>query len=276
MNNKAKILAIALASGSAGALAVARSVMGTTDERTSNTELPSVSDLLKEAVPSDGLALELQTYKVGLEQNLSKLEESLKQLQEQETLVSQKDSLRREQYVQVDHLLACFKDAYCQGKSSGFPRVVFTQSYTQEQIEEMVQRLLTRKAELKGEDNQSLKQIKQAIAQLNSRIMETKRHIDNMPVYSALASAGAHAGKSDLVRTTLVSCLDTNHKFLEKEPSRYVSEHSRMAGVPPHEIPSAARFLAQSLPEIPRVPAGEIPTVSQLTTALREIVNERK
>lgn len=275
MNSKTKILALAITGSTVGAAVIAKSVLGIPQFQTVDTGLTIQS--------SDSVSggdrkreLELDTFKVQLEQNLVGLMDSLKKLEEQEKLVSDKDARRREQYVQVDHLLACFRDAHHEGKFEGFPRLVFTQSYAKEQIEQMVQKLLERRAELEGEENQSLKQIQQAISQLNARIAETKRHLDNMSVYSALAQAGAHADKSDLVRTALVDCLNTNNKYLATRPSLYENEDTAIAGIPQSDIPSADQFLSQPIPSRTRVASNEQPTVSELTTVLREIVNSRK
>lgn len=276
MNHKTKILAIALSSSAIAAAAIARSVLGISRNPSTAQQLVDTDTSGNRDSDGFGREVELKTYKDQLEQNLAGLTESLARLEEQRALVSKKDSLRREQYVQVDHLLACFKDAYLQGKIQGFPRMVFTQYYDQVQIEEMVQRLLDRRAELKGEASQSMQQIQQAIAQLNLRITETKRHIDNIPVYAALAVAGSQAGKSDLVRHALVSCLDSNHEYLAKKPALYAPEESKTTGIPAADVLSAAQFLSQRIPEVSHSQAGELPTVSELTAALRDIVHSRR
>jgi DNA mismatch repair ATPase MutS len=280
MNGKTKIMVGALTGSTLGAAILARSVLGLAQNSATPLEVTPpevtvekvISGVSSEVKPSEK---EMKHFKDQLESNLVGLQESLQQLEEQRTIVVKKDLARREQYVQVDHLLACFKDAYIQGKSHGFPRMVFTQCYSQKQIEELVQSLLNRREELKNQESKSLKQIDQAIAQLNVRIAETKRHIDNIPVYVALAEAGSHAGKSDLVRNALVVCLDSNHKYLETQPSRYLPEDTKMAGIPASQIPSATQFLARSYPVLPQICEGQVPTVSDLTNALREIVNNR-
>ncbi len=279
MTNSKKLWVLALTGATAVVGWLAHSVWGISQDLSetaiSSTSVQALSTLNDRKI-GESFQGEFSKVQQQLEANLASLNESLAYLGEQKTLVAAKDSERREELVRVEHLLACFKNAYRQGKLSGFPQMVFTQCFDETQIREMVQRLLERQSELKGAENRSSDQLQQAIAQVQMRITETKRHIDNIPVYIALAIAGDSSGKSDMIRESLTTCLNCNHQFLAKQTTVYLPKNSELSGIASSEIPSAERFLADNVVPKPCNPSAPLPTVSELTIALKSIIREQR
>ncbi len=273
---KLKVIALSIATVSAGWLAHA--VWGVSQETDVAIAKPlqvQMRSAFDESTLKEGYNSEFSKFQQQLEANLASLKESHTRLGEQQTMVVAKDTERREELVRVEHLLACFKNAHHQGKNIGFPQMVFTQCFNETQIRDMVQRLLDRQSELKGAENRSSDQLLQAMAQLQIRITETKRHLDNIPVYLALAIAGDSSGKSDTIRESLTNCLNSNHQYLAKKPAIYMPTNTEMTGVAASEIPSADRFLVGNVVAKPCNPSDPLPTVSELTSALKSIIREK-
>ena len=226
---------------------------------------------------------ELKRHELQLEKNLESLTTAREKLQIQQQDVASKEANRLEELARLDHLLACFRAASITGRTSGFPQTVFTRSYTEPQILTTVQDLLNRRKELQGLGSSPLENLSQAVDTMDQRILETRRHLENMPVYEALAAAGNAAGNSGNILTSLTSCLQANQTLLAS-PVTAVTE--AVAHAPQKSTASsehgvsvaavsvdAAEFLKPTEEELqaPKPVAGS-PTVSELQEVLRNLV----
>jgi hypothetical protein len=218
---------------------------------------------------------ELDRFQLQLEQNLVQFTETRTRLLTEQQQVETKDADRREELARVEHLLACFKSAWGDGQRTAFPVTVFTRSYTKAEIEATVQQLLNRRTELESLQNNSAATLQQAMAQVDLRLAETRRHLDNMPVYTALAVTSDAVGRSDMVAGSLESCLAANQAFLTSP--RKSASASAIAADSSGPAVSVADFLAPAAEPRQPEPARETPpTVSELTDALRNLVMERR
>ena len=135
--------------------------------------------------------------------------------------------------------------------------------------------------ELESLQSNGVAQLQQAKAQVEVRLAETRRHLDNMPVYTALAVTGETVGRADLVTDSLESCVAANQAFLTAPP-RTGSGGSTVAGAGSGgsavgSVVAAVDFLTPAV-ELKDEKSGESgpPTVSELTAALRALVQERE
>jgi hypothetical protein len=223
---------------------------------------------------------ELDRYQLRLEENLVQFGESRTRLDQELSRTMAKDAERREELARIEHLLACFKSAWGDGQRTSFPVTVFTRSYSKVELESTVQSLLDKRSELESLQNNGVAQLQQAKAQVEVRLAETRRHLDNMPVYTALAVTGETVGRADLVTDSLESCVAANQAFL-KAPPRTGSGGSTVAGAGSGgsevgSVVAAVDFLTPAV-ELKDEKSGESgpPTVSELTAALRALVQER-
>jgi len=134
---------------------------------------------------------------------------------------------------------------------------------------------MPKKAKLESLQNNAVATLQQAMAQVDLRLAETRRHLDNMPVYTALAVTGDAVGRSDMVSDSLENCLAANQTFLTAP--RKPTTANPIATASPGPAVNAADFLAPAA-EAPQLePARETPpTVSELTDALRNLVMEHR
>ena len=218
---------------------------------------------------------ELDRFQLRLEENLVQFGESRSRLEQELSRTLAKDAERREELARIEHLLACFKSAWGDGQRTSFPVTVFTRSYSKSELESTVQSLLDKRTELEVLQNNGVAQLQQAKAQVEVRLVETRRHLDNMPVYTAVAVTGDAVGRADLVTDSLESCVAANQAFLTAppRPSATVAAGSGAVG----SVVAAAEFLAPAV-ELPAETPGQggPPTVSELTAALRALVQERE
>ena len=218
---------------------------------------------------------ELDRFQLQLEQNLVQFTETRTRLLAEQQQVGAKDADRREELARVEHLLACFKSAWGDGQRTAFPVTVFTRSYSRSEIESTVQELLNRRSELESLQNNSTTTLQQAVAQVDLRLAETRRHLDSMPVYTALAVTGDAVGHSDMVTDSLESCLAANQTFLTT-PRTSPTAEAIAANSSGSQI-SAADFLVPAAEPVNPAPVSELPpTVSELTEALRNLVKEHR
>lgn len=218
---------------------------------------------------------ELDRFQLQLEQNLVQFTETRTRLLSEQQQVETKDADRREELARVEHLLACFKSAWGDGQRTAFPVTVFTRSYSKAEIEATVQQLLNRRTELESLQNNAVATLQQAMAQVDLRLAETRRHLDNMPVYTALAVTGDAVGRSDMVSDSLESCLAANQTFLTSP--RQSTTANAIAAVSSGPTVSVADFLAPAAaPPTPESDHQTPPTVSELTDALRNLVMEHR
>ena len=162
---------------------------------------------------TDGTA-DLKRYGLQLEKNVESLQMAKKGLETQQGDLVTKEADKIEELARLDHLLACFRAACLTGLSDGFPQKVFTRSYSEEQIRTTVQELLNRRCELESAGKSPVAELSTALARMEQRISDTKRHIENMPVYEALAIAGDAAGRSTTIMESMTSCLQANQTLL--------------------------------------------------------------
>lgn len=222
---------------------------------------------------TDGTS-DLKQYGMQLEKNLESLEGAQKGLEAQQKELESKEADRNEELARLDHLLACFRAACLTGVSEGFPQKVFTRSYTEEQIRMTVQDLLDRRRELVHAEKSPTAELSDALARLDQRIIETKRHIQNMPVYESLAVAGNAAGRSANIMESMEICLHDNQTLLSGSISLSTNDDSMSSQN--SDLLSrldASEFLKPTEQEV-KTPAVEetAPTVSELQDALRNLV----
>lgn len=228
---------------------------------------------------------ELKRYELQLERNLESLTTARQRLQVQQQDVAIKEANRMEELARLEHLLACFRAASITGSTKGFPQTIFTRSYTESQILATVQELLNRRKELQGFASSPEQNLSQAVDTMDQRIVETRRHLENMPVYEALAAAGSAAGNSGNILTSLTSCLHANQTLLA---SPVTANSESIADAPQKTVaPSehgvsviaasldAAEFLKPTEEEL-QAPKSEpesgAPTISELQEVLRNLV----
>jgi hypothetical protein len=223
-----------------------------------------------------GPEAELERYKNDLETSLVQFSKARSRLEIESAAATEKAGARREEELRIEHLLACFKDAYEQGKREGFPRLVFSRSYTEEQLKSTVQQLLDSRGKLAGQKTDAPAQLKLALAQVETRIAETNRHLENMPVYEALAVAGSAVGKSDMILTTLETCVTANNRFLDSDLRDYSGVPAKAARSAIDAL-SAEEFLkpVEKSKEVASTTA-ELPSVSDLIAALEGIIDQGK
>jgi len=222
---------------------------------------------------TDGTS-DLKQYGMQLEKNLESLEAAKKGLEAQQKDLASKEADRAEELARLDHLLACFRAACLTGVSEGFPQKVFTRSYTEEQIRTTVQDLLDRRRELVQAGKSPAGELSDALARMDQRIIETKRHIENMPVYESLAVAGNAAGRSTTIMESMTTCLQDNQTLLSGSISLSGSEDGESSES--SDLLSrmdASEFLKPTEQEV-KAPVVEssAPTVSELQDALRNLV----
>jgi len=230
---------------------------------------------------SDGTA-DLKRFELQLERNLKSLQLARTKLQTQQKDVASKEADRLEEVARLDHLLACFRAASLTGLSEGFPQKVFTRAYSEEQIHTTVQELLNRRNEVQPAGKAPVHELSQAVARMEQRISETRRHLENMPVYEALAIAGDAAGRSGTIMESLTACLQANQSLLA---SPGTTTTDAVVNVTPASVDSAegmdsgfangldaAEFLKPTDLELqtPKTEASP-PTVSELQNALKNI-----
>ncbi len=225
---------------------------------------------------NSGPEAELAQSKVQLEKSLETFSESRSRLATQMDSVSEKADSREQERLQVEVLLARFKEEYAAGQRDQFPRAVFNRSYSADQMKQQVQKLLTRQSELQPQDDGATTRLRDALTQIDARISETRRHIENMPVYAALAIAGDAVGKSDVVLADLQSCLNENQAFLTSSPVRDSNELMRDSAGSSGSIMSADEFLKPTEAVLPVDASEDAPTISELKDALLGIVRQHK
>lgn len=267
MFRKMKVIVIALAGTVAGVMLAQQPAIQGMVRQTGNT----VSGLV-----NPGPEAELAKSKAQLEQSLETFAASRTKLATQLDSVSEKADAREQERLQVEVLLARFKEEYAAGQSGGFPRSVFNRSYSADQMEQQVEKLLVRQAELQPEEDGTSTRLRDALTQIDSRISETRRHIENMPVYEALAVAGDAVGKSDVVLADLRTCLNENQAFLTSSPVRDTDELVRQSEVSSGSIMSAREFLKPIEVAAPSDVSEDAPTISELQDALRGIAQNKK
>jgi len=222
---------------------------------------------------------QLDRFQLQLEENLVQFDESRSRLEQELSQRTTKDAERREELARIEHLLACFKAAWADGQRDAFPVSVFTRSYSKAELETIVQGLLDKRSELEGLQNNGVAQLQQAKAQVDLRLMETRRHLDNMPVYKALALTSDTVGQADLVTDALDGCVAANQAFLNAPPR---TDRTAVAGNASDRsvtgsAVAAADFLTPTVEPIAEQPADDgLPTVSQLTATLRALVQQRE
>lgn len=222
---------------------------------------------------TDGTA-DLKQYGLQLEKNLESLEAARKGLETQQKELASKEADRAEELARLDHLLACFRAACLTGMSEGFPQKVFTRSYTEEQIRTTVQELLDRRRELVQAGPSPAGELSDALARMDQRIVETKRHIENMPVYESLAVAGNAAGGSATIMDSMTTCLRDNQMLLAGSISLGDGGDASSADIhDPLSRMDASEFLKPTEKEVKDESAeSSAPTVSELQEALRNLV----
>jgi len=230
---------------------------------------------------TDGTA-DLKRYGLQLEKNVESLQMARKGLETQQRDRVTKEADRIEELARLDHLLACFRAACLTGLSDGFPQKVFTRSYSEDQIRTTVQELLNRRCELESAGKSPVDELSTAVARMDQRISETKRHIENMPVYEALAIAGDAAGRSTTIMESMTSCLQANQTLLAGPANTSMDSAVDTAAATgatslgtkdlPRNI-DATEFLKPSHQEL-QSSASETsaPTVSELQNVLRNVV----
>jgi|GEM_PF-2502525 len=231
---------------------------------------------------TDGTA-DLKRYGLQLEKNVESLQMAKKGLETQQGDLVTKEADKIEELARLDHLLACFRAACLTGLSDGFPQKVFTRSYSEEQIRTTVQELLNRRCELESAGKSPVAELSTALARMEQRISDTKRHIENMPVYEALAIAGDAAGRSTTIMESMTSCLQANQALLvgpvNTSQDSTVDTAAATTGatsLDTKDLPNridATEFLKPRDQEL-LSPASEsnAPTVSELQNVLRNVV----
>lgn len=243
---------------------------------------------------------QLKQYQLQLEQTLEELLAGQKRLQTQAEQQAQACLLRREELARLDHLLACFRAASITGTKLGFPQQIFARSYTEVQIKELVQEMLNRRAELERQESTGTSGLSQALSAVSQRISEARCHLQNMPVYMALAAAGDAADHSIQIEQALAKCLQSSRETLaipENSASTATADCARTQAVVLSALPvasgsepttprlavelplggiQASDFLTPTPQELADAdPSTEI-TVSELQQALRELVRRSR
>ncbi len=225
-----------------------------------------------------GPITDLQVAKGKLQTNLELFGESRRKIASQVESIAQKTESREQEALQVEMLLARFKEEFVAGQAAGFPRLVFNRSYSAEQMRQQVQKLLDRRIELQPVENGAATKLKDALAQVDARIAATRQHLENMPIYEALIGAGHVLNESNEALAGLNRCLETNDSFLTSNPVRSTDELVRDSQRTAPSAPNVDEFL-KVVPQpqtAPVTPPEGTPTVSELTSELRKFFEERK
>lgn len=266
MLKKVKTVGLLVTAAVGGAAIVQRPEVATNIRKLANVVWSNVS------TSADA---QLAVFKSDLEESLTKFNESHRQIENQLGEVSKKAAAREEELMSVENLLARFKEEYATGSVNGFPRLVLSRSYTSEQMKQQVQKLLERQSQLQPVSNGSIDRLKEASEQVKERIVITTQHLENMPVYSALAIAGNLAGESDKVLNSLTSCLKANHTLLTNGPVREIGDLLRDKELASHPAVSADEFLAIASTPKSQEYAEEAPSIAELTKELRRFYKDR-
>jgi hypothetical protein len=225
-----------------------------------------------------GPVSDLANARDRLENSKVAFEESRQKIAEQLAAVDKKAESREQERLQVEMLLARFKEEYVAGQSAGFPRTIFNRSYTADQLRQQVQKLLERRAELQPTANGAVDRLKEALAQVDVRLATTRQHLENMPVYEALISAGHVVGQTDEALAGLDRCLEQNQAYLTTNPVRGTDELVRSLRDGDRPTANVDEFL-KDLP-VTTAPSAEVsattPTVSELTAELKRFFEEHR
>lgn len=168
--------------------------------------------------PTETASTRVQKFAGQLQKNLQSFgamrEKVQLQLAEQVRIQRERDH----ELLGVQALLARFKDEYAVGAGpGGFPRQVLGRTYSKEAIEEQVQLLLTRRAELEQKSSHDVaenEKLQRSLSDLDQRIGMTKTHLDSMPTYLTLMESRELTGQSDKTIDELEACLDANEALL--------------------------------------------------------------
>ena len=213
-----------------------------------------------------------------LETSVTSFEEARRKIAEQLTAAGQKVESREQELLQVEMLLARFKEEYVAGQSAGFPRTIFNRSYSAEQLRQQVQKLLERRSELQPAPNGAVDRLQEALSQVDARLAATRQHLENMPVYEALISAGHVVGETDDALAGLDRCLTQNQAFLSSNPVRGTDELVRSLREGERPSTNVDEFL-KHVPAAPATPADAAtapPTISELTSELKRFFEEHR